>query len=50
MILKVVVEDSIYIENENGDQLLCLEMDDDMSDVLQELEKLVECLNKESKH
>ena len=47
MKLKVVVEDCIYIENEKGDQLLCLEMDDDMEEVLQQLEKLVKYVNEE---
>ena len=45
MILKVDVSDCIYIENENGDQILCIEMDDDMGEIVEQLEKLVEYLN-----
>ena len=45
MKLKVEVEDNIYIENENGDQLLCIEMGYDIGEVLKQLEILVEYLN-----
>jgi len=46
MELKVVVEDNIYIENENGDQIISIDMDYDMGEVLQELDKLVEYINR----
>ena len=45
MKLKVEVEDNIYVENENGDQILCIELDCDMGEVLQQLEKLVKYVN-----
>ena len=45
MELKVVVEDCIYIENENGDQLLCIEMDSSMEEILVQLEKMVKYIN-----
>ena len=45
MQLKINVEDSIYIENENGDQLICIEMDSSMEEILEQLEKLVKYIN-----
>ena len=45
MDLKVDVSDCIYIENENGDQILCIEMNDDMGEITEKLEKMVKYLN-----
>lgn len=47
MKLKVEVEDCIYVENQNGDQVLCIDMNYSMEEILQQLEKLVDYINKE---